>query len=386
VAHHNTVLAQLLKHIPRHEFESLANQHHKGRKLRKINRWSQFVSLATGQLSGRRSLRDIVINLQAQCSSLYHLGCRKVARSSLARINEQQPYTLYEALFSKLYSRCQSLAPKHRFRFKNRLYSMDSSVIDLSLSIFPWAHFCKGKAAVKLHMGLDHHGLLPAFATVTHGHTSDIQVARSLHLPKESIIVCDRGYQDYEWFKSLTERDIYFVTRLKKDALHKVIERREVNKRFGLTCDQTIKLTGIKSKKIAMTSLRKVGYRDPSTGKHYIYVTNLFHLSARTIAAIYKERWQIEIFFKWIKQNLKIKSFLGTTKNAIMTQIWVALCVYLLLAYLKFMASINWSMQQLIRLLQLNLFQRRDLFALLRRQIDIADDQVNQYQLKFMGQ
>lgn len=386
MAHHNTVLAQLLKLVPRHEFEKLAKAHHHGRKLRKLNRWSQFVALTMGQLSGRRSLRDIVINLQAQLSALYHLGCRAVARSSLARVNESQPYTLYEALFSKLYSRCSLRAPNHRFRFKNKLYSLDASIVDLSLSLFPWAHFCKGKAAVKLHVGLDHQGLLPAFATVTHGHTSDLAVARTLNLPKGSILVCDRGYYDYAWFKSLTEQGIFFVTRLKKDAVHQVTKRRTVDRTSGLTCDQTIQLTGVKPAKIGMPLLRRIGYRDPLTGKHYVYLTNSFHLSAKTIAAIYKERWQIELFFKWIKQNLKIKAFLGTTRNAILTQIWVALCTYLLLAFLKFSAKLNWSMQQLARLLQLNLFQRRDLFLLLRKQVDLDDEPQYQRQLEFMGQ
>jgi len=366
MAHHNTVFHQLLKFLPRHEFESLAKKHHTGRKLRKMTRWSQFIALALGQLSGRQSLRDIVLNMGAQIGSLYHLGCRRVARSSLARVNEQQPYALYEALFAKLYARCQGLSPGHRFRFKNKLYSLDSSVIDLSLSLFPWAHYCKGKAAVKVHVGLDHSGYLPAFTTITHGHMSDIAVARTLNFSPESIVVCDRGYMDYTWFNTLTRKGIFFVTRPKKNALYRVIERHSAKKCQGLTSDQTIQFTGIKPQEVDLPPMRRIGYKDPISGKHYVFITNIFHLSARTIAEIYKERWQIELFFKWIKQNLKIKSFLGTSMNAIMTQIWVALCLYLLMAYLKFMSGINLSMQQLIRLLQLNLFMRRNLMALMR--------------------
>lgn len=366
MAHHNTIFAQLLKLVPRHEFDRLAEAHHLGRKLRAMTRWSQFVALSTGHLTGRHSLRDIVYNLKAQGSKLYHLGCRNVTRTSFARVNERQPHTLYEALFARLYQRCQGLAPAHGFRFKNKLYSLDASLVDLSLTIFPWAHFALGKAAMKLHVGLDHRGCLPAFAAITHGHASDLSVARSLQFPPSSIVVCDRGYLDYAWFKSLTDKGVFIVTRPKKDAIYKVKQRHRVNRAQGVTSDQTILFDGVKPRQIGMPLMRRVGYRDPITGKHYVFVTNIFHLSARTIAEIYKQRWQIEIFFKWIKQNLKIRSFLGTSRNAVMTQIWVALCMALLLAYLKFVARLAGSTQQMLRLLQVNLFVRRDLIALLR--------------------
>lgn len=366
MSHNNTVFSQLLKLIPRHEFESMSHDHHHGQKLRKMNRWTQFVALATAQLSGRQSLRDIVFNLNAQIQSLYHLGCRLVSRSTLARVNEQQPYGLYEALFYKLYQRCQAGSNKRPFRFKHKLYCLDSSLIDLSLKLFPWAHFAKGKAAMKLHVALDQHTDMPAFATITHSHTSDLEVARSLSFAQGSIVTCDRGYLDYEWFKTLTGKCIFFVTRPKKDAVYRVIERHHVNKNTGVTSDQTILFNGVKPGRIGMPLLRRIGYRDAQTGKHYIFITNAFHLDAKTIADIYQQRWKIELFFKWIKQNLKIKSFLGTSKNAVMTQIWVALCMVLLLAYLKYVSKATQSLQQILRLLQLNLFMRRNLFALLR--------------------
>ena len=366
MAHHNTVFAQLLKLVSRHEFEQQAKQHHEGRKLRKTSRWSQFVSLMAGQLAGRSSLRDIESNMKAQAQRLYHLGATPVARSSLARLNEQQPYTLYETLFNKLYARCQRLAPGHRFRFKNKLYALDASLIDLSLKIFPWAHYALGKAAMKLHVGLDHAGYLPAFATITEGKTSDIEVGRMLDFPRGSIVVFDKGYTDYKWFKHLTDRGIFFVTRIRKNAIWRVEARHPVDRRTGVTSDQLITLTGVKSQKLGMPLLRRIGYRDAETGIHYEFLTNNFQLSAQTIAAIYKERWQVELFFKWIKQNLKIKSFIGNSKNAVLTQIWVALCSCLLLAYLKFSAKLGWSLQKMLRLLQLNLFMRRDLMALLR--------------------
>ena len=203
MAHHNTVFAQMLKFIPTclsrqgHEFESLANQYHTGRRLRKMTRWAQFVSMATAQLSGRHSLRDVASNMTAQARKRYHLGIRSMSRSSLSRVNASQPYALYKALFAKLLARCQARAPKHNFRFKNKLYSLDASTIDLCLSVFLWARFRAIKGAVKLHVGLDHEGLLPAFVAMTDGKAHDLSAARALGLPKGSIVVMDRGYNDY---------------------------------------------------------------------------------------------------------------------------------------------------------------------------------------------
>ncbi len=366
MAHNNTVFSQLLKLVPRHEFEKLANIHHEGRKLRKTSRWSQFVSLCVGQLAGRHSLRDIEANMKAQSQRLYHLGAQPIARTSLARLNERQPASLYESLFSVLYARCQKMAPKHRFRFKNRLYSLDASLIDLSLRIFPWAHYALGKAAMKLHISLDHSGTIPNFATITEGKVSDIEIGRALHYIPGSIVVFDKGYTDYTWFKALNNKGIFFVTRIRKNALWRVEERRSVDQSKGLTSDQTITLTGIKPQRLGLPTLRRIGFRDSETGRQYEFLTNNFTLSAHTIADIYKQRWQIELFFKWIKQNLKIKAFIGNSKNAILTQIWISLCTYLILAFLKFSAKLKGSLQTIIRMLQLNLFMGRDLMALLR--------------------
>jgi hypothetical protein len=366
LAHHNTVFSQLLKFVPRHEFETLANKHHSGRSFRTASRWSQFVTMAMAQLAGRNSLRDIVENIAAQAHRLYHLGSAKLSRSNLSRINEDKPYALYEALFGKLLSRCQGMTPGHNFRFKNPLYSLDASTIDLCLSVFPWADFRTTKGAIKLHIGLNHAGYLPEFVTVTDGKTSDIEAGRALEFPKGSMVAIDRGYNDYAWYNQLTEKGIFFVTRLKSNAKTRVVSRRPILEDTGLTSDQSIEFTGAQTAKKCPIQLRRIGYRDPETGKHYVFLTNNFKLAAKTIADIYKARWQVELFFKWIKQNLKIKSFIGTSKNAVMTQIWIALCVYLLLAFVKFQSKLKKSMQQLLRLLHLNLFEKRDLMALLR--------------------
>ena len=366
MAHCNTIFSQILKLIPRHEFETLANEHHSGRVFRTASRWSQFVTLAMAQLAGRKSLRDIVENVSAQAHRLYHLGSAKLTRSNLSRINEDKPYTLYESLAGKLLGRCQGMTPGHNFRFKNPLYSLDASTIDLCLSVFPWAKFRTTKSAVKLHVGLNHDGYLPEFVSITDGKISDIEMGRALQFPRGSIVAIDRGYNDYSWYNQLTTNKIFFVTRLKINAKYKVTSRRSVLKYKGLTSDQVIKLTALKPAKECPIELRRIGYRDKETGKHYVFLTNNFKLSAKTIADIYKARWQVELFFKWVKQNLKIKSFIGTSKNAVMTQIWIAVCIYLLLAFIKFQSKMNKTMQQILRLLQLNLFEKRDLMALLR--------------------
>jgi len=383
MSHNNTVFSQILQFIPRHEFETLANRYHSGISLRRASRWSQFVAMAMAQLSGRSSLRDVVVNLEAQSHRLYHLGSTVVPRSTLARLNEQQPYSLYEALFEKLLGRCQGMSPKHGFRFKNKLYSLDASTIDLCLSVFPWAKFRATKGAIKLHMGLDHDGYLPAFVTITDGKVSDIEAGRLWEMPKGSIIVFDRGYTDYGWYNQLTQKGTYFVTRIKKNAKYRILERRKVNHKQGITSDQTIEFTGKETQKKCPICLRRIGYRDPETGKHYVFLTNHFRLIAKTIADIYKQRWQIELFFKWIKQNLKIKSFMGTSKNAVLTQIWIALCVYLLLAFIKFRSKLEMSLQKILRLLQLNLFEKRDFEALLRGVPPHVIKQANPNQLAF---
>jgi len=383
LGHNNTVLSQILKLVCRHEFESLAKTHHCGQKLRKMSRWAQFVALSMAQLSGRSSLRDIESNLGAQKSKLYHLGVNKVTRSSLARVNEQQPCELYESLFGRLLNRCQAMAPGHGFRFHNKLYSLDASTIDLCLSVFPWAKFRTTKGAIKLHAAINHDGYLPSFVALTEGNVHEIKMVKYLQLPKGSIVVFDRGYIDYAWYNSLNSRNISFVTRQKRNADYQVLERREVNTPCGLTSDQVIRLTGTKAHQCPI-KLRRVGYRDPQTGKHYVFVTNNFKLAAKTIADIYKSRWQIEMFFKWIKQNLKIKTFIGTSKNAVMTQIWIALCVYLILSYLKFTSCMDRSIQQILKLLQLNLFDRRDLIELIKGQNLDPPGFINQNQMSLL--
>lgn len=371
MAHHNTVFSQILKLVPRHEFSSLSIKHDGARRSDAMSRWTQFVALATAQLTGRSSLRDIESTLESQPNLRYHLGSGKIKRTTLARINKQLPAQFYQALFTKLYSRCQSHSPKHSFRFKKKLFSLDASLINVSLKVFPHRDYNRKKAAYKLHVGLDHDGLIPAFAAVTAGKVGDQMQARLMSFPKDSVVVFDKGYADYSWHNQLTNKGIFWVTRIRGNAKYRVIERRKVNQSQGITSDQTIEYTGMVSKKNTLSQVRRIGFYDKETNKHYVFITNHFEWSAKTIAEIYKQRWQVELFFKWIKQNLKIKSFLGNTDNAVMTQIMVALCTYLILAFIKFQSKFEQSLQQMVRLIQTNLFAKRSLIELFKPPPDI---------------
>lgn len=352
----NPIFQQMLKLIPRHHFSKLEQDHGTGRQARSFTRWNQLVHLVFIELTARASLRDGVASLKARFKNLYHLGARPMARSTFADANNRRPATFFEALFGLMYRRCQPLAPKHNFNFKNKLYSLDATVVSLCLSLVPWASFRRTKGCLKLHTLLDHDGYLPAFVAISPAREPDIKKARSLRLPKGSILVEDLGYTDYAWYGDLTAQQIFFATRQKRNASDEVLERRTVNKTQGLLSDQTIRLAGVKALDCPV-SLRRIAYRDPASGKRYVFLTNHFKLSAKTIADIYKERWQIEIFFRWIKQNLKIKAFIGNSENAMLSQILAALMVYLLLCYLKFLCSLGITLQNLMGLLQLNLFQ-----------------------------
>lgn len=365
MAHNNTVLSQMLKLIDRHDFQDLENrQFRPQRKYRTLTRWGQFTAMMFAQITGRASLRDIADSLQAQVSQLYHLGIDTVKKSTLADANNNRTADFFQAFFDKTYQRCALVAPsKKKFRFKNKLYSLDASTIDLCLSVFPWAKFRSTKGGIKLHALLDHDGYLPSFASISDAKTSDLAIARILNLPPGSIIAADRAYIDFAWLFSLNKRKNFLVTRLKKNIKFKVIERRPVIKSKGVSSDQTIMLAGPKAADCPIP-LRRIGYRDSKTGKHYVFLTNNFHLAAKTIADIYKSRWEVELFFKWIKQNLKIKTFLGTSRNAVMTQIWIALITMLVLAYMKYLAKLGQSIMQIQRLLQLNLFKRQNIWEL----------------------
>ena len=373
MSHHNTLFSQTLLLIPRHVFQKLEHRHKTGRSSRKFGFKEQFAVMAFIQLAARRSLRDGLRCLSAAGSRLYHWGLKNVARSTVADANNSRPVAFFKDLFTETYSMCATKAPKHKFRFKSKLLSLDATTIKLCLSLFPWASFRQAKGGVKMHTILDHDGHIPAFVTITNGKTHDSRVAKALDLPKGSIVVFDKGYNDYAWFRLLVEKGVFFVTRLKRNAVFTLLERRPVSRKIGITSDHIIEVVH-RGKTLR---LRKIGYQDPQSGKQYEFLTNHFRLSPKTIADIYKERWQIELFFKEIKQNLRIKSFVGYSENAVMIQIYTALTVYLLLAYQKFLSRIGLSVQQLFQLIQLNLLGAASLEELLnprRRKVDSPYD------------
>ncbi|MEX2488407.1 MAG: IS4 family transposase [Pseudomonadales bacterium] len=381
MSHHNTAFHQLLKPLSRHEFEAEAKRHHVGQKLRSASRWDQFIGLAMSQLSGRQSLRDIESNLGAQQHKLYHLGAKPIPRSTLARLNEKQPAELYEAVFHRLLAHCTSMRGRHKFRFKNPLYSLDASAIDLSLKAFPWAAYRDDTAAVKLSVGLNHGTHVPEFVAVSDGQENDMVRGRRFRFPVGSIVAFDKGYMDYEWFKSLTEQGVFFVTRMRANAVYTVKERHATAPDSGVSSDQWIQFNSAHALKRGAPLLRRIGYRDPETGKFFEFLTNQFTLSAATIAAIYKDRWQVELFFKAIKQNLKIKAFVGTSRNAVLTQLWIAMITYLLLAFARYSAKVGWTVQRIMRVIQLNLFERRGLREILNP--DPPRDKKSEPQMRF---
>jgi len=365
----HTVLAQILSLVPRSEFAKLAREHGGENRIRSFSCWAQFVCLLYAQFSRQTSLRDLVLALETKKRFLYHLcGTHNVRRTTLADANERRPYKIYESLFMVLYQQCNVQAPQHRFRFRNKLYSFDASTVTLCLSVFPWAKFRRAKGAIKLHALLDHDGHVPSFLRVTTGRTHDIQQARHLVPEPDSILVFDRGYVDYAWFYQLHVQGAYFVTRLKRGADFRVLARRDPPPLSGVTADQTIRLRGAKPDSIPV-DLRRIGYRDPGTGHRYFFLTNLFRLSPKTVAEIYRSRWQVELFFKWIKQHLRIKTFIGTSENAVMSQVYVAMIAYLLLSYLKFSSRSPLTLYALAKRIEVCLFERVDLRDLLTRQI-----------------
>jgi len=351
----------MLQLFSRHEFNTLVQEHKAEYHARGVRSWWHFVAMLFGQVAGQDSLRGIEAGLATQGAHLYHLGVRPVNRSSLSYANAHRPASLFEAMFYRMLSKCQSIAPRHKFRFKNPLYSLDATTISLCLSLFNWAKFRKTKGAVKLHVKFNHAGYLPTFALVTPGKVHERRIAPRIPLEAGDVAVMDRGFLDFGYLKTLDDQDVTFVTRLKSNTAYRVKERHE-HTHPNIVADQTIELTGFYSHKDYPGRLRRIVARDPETKKTVVLLTNQFHWAASTIAAIYKDRWQIELFFKTLKQQLKVKSFVGTSENALLSQLWVALIAYLLLAYLKFKSKFQWSLYTLSSILPTNLFSRRNLW------------------------
>jgi hypothetical protein len=361
----SSIFGQLLQIFPKSEFYSAVKETQSEKGAKGFTCWGQFVAMLFCQLGQARSLREICGGLSSCLGKLKHLGIETApSRSTLSYANEKRPWQLYEKVFYQLLDKCRIIAPgKKKFRFKNKLFSLDASVIDLCATLFDWATFRQTKGAVKLHLLLDHDGYLPVFAHITEGSIHEINIAKGLSFPKGSIVALDRGYTDYVLFARWTKEGVFFVTRQKGNADYTVVEERTVPQKRNILKDQLIRFNGYRSKKNFPYLLRRVEVWDEEKKESIILLTNHLTFGSTTISAIYKDRWQIEIFFKTIKQNLKIKTFVGTSPNALKTQIWTALIAILLLKYLKFRSRFAWSISNLIAMLRYNLFTYRDLWA-----------------------
>lgn len=357
----SSIIAQLLRILPRYEFDRIASLHKGARRHRTCSRWDQFLSLLCIQLKGYNSLRAATLGLQASSAALRTAGAKPIPRSTLADANKNRPCGFYEDIFALLLRKaCSLLGPKNA-QLPEKLFSLDASVVNLCLSLFPWADYRSGKGGIKLHVLFDCEREIPVFLDITKARSHEINKARELDLPPGSTVVFDRGYVDYDWYASLGANSVSFVTRIKKNARAKLVERCQTDKDSGVTSDHIVELdTGDGSLR-----LRRIGYRDEKTRKHYLFLSNRFDLPARTIADIYKKRWQIEIFFRFIKQSLKVKRFVGRSENAVRSQLFVAMIACLLLAWIKQISRSEICPQGIILLVRDNLFRICDVNKLL---------------------
>jgi hypothetical protein len=321
-------------------------------------------------------LREIEHGLRSAEGKLNHLGIDVPCRSTLAYANRHRPWQLFESVFYQVLAQCRTARPgRHALRFRNPLLSIDSTTVELVSEMFSWARYNKSKGAIKLHLTLDHDGLLPTYAVITDLQSGDITVGRTLKFDAGAVIVFDRGYIDYEWFRSLDARGVFFVTRLKKTASFTVVEERTPPRSRNVVRDQVVDVTHVRRSTrggFVPLRLRRVEVLDPDTGARLVFYSNLMHFGATTISRIYKERWQIELFFKALKQNLKIKTFIGTSANALRVQLWTALIAMLLIRYLKLKSACPVSLSNLIAMLRFHLFSYRDLWAWLRQPFEAA--------------
>jgi hypothetical protein len=352
---------QILKFIPRGEFDNLVAKHSTERHARGFSSWNQYVAMLYCQFGGAQSLRDICDGLDSMQGKTSHLGIGTTSKSTLSYANKHRSYRLFEDAFYAVLGRVQTvLQPRHHFRFKNKLLSLDSTTIDLCASVFDWAHYMRTKGAVKLHMVLDHAGYLPVYCAITTGKASDIQLARSLSLESGTVVVFDRGYIDFPWLQSLTDGGVWFVTRLRRSDPVEVIENYDLPPSSPVIADEKIRVGKPRADGFEPLILRRVTVLDDK-GKRFEIVTNNFQLAASTIGKLYRDRWQIELFFKAIKQNLEIKTFVGTSANALKIQVWAALTTLVLLKFLQLKSRAGWSFCRLVSLFRMHLFSYRDL-------------------------
>lgn len=381
----STILNQLLQFLPQSEFEKVIKTYRSDRYVKYFKTKALFVVHLYAQIRKKDSLRDIICGLEQHQSKWYHIGLEKVKRSTMREANNRVPYQVYESLFYTMLKKCDSITQQTTFKFKNPLYALDSSIIDLCLSVFDWAKFRRAKGGIKLHCLLDIKTQIPAFNVMTTAKESDVIVAKETDFPlsPDSIVTFDRAYVDFSLFQTYEKAGVFFVTRVKENLRFTFLGQQEIPKKKGLQFDHVVEIKNAKQRQKYPEKLRFIGYFDHDTNKTYQFLTNNFKLAAMTIVQIYKARWKIELFFKWIKQNLKIKSFLGTSKNAVLSQIWVAMIYTLLLAYIKCQTKFTGSLLFLSRKIQESLFFRDHLIDILGLAPKKPPDLFRFYQLSF---
>ena len=360
-----TIFAQLLSFIPRHEFDKCVARYDGDYRVRSFTCWEQFIVMCFAQLTYRESLRDIETCLHTMQSKLYHVGLRsKIARSTIADANESRDWHIFADFCHYLIQWAETLYQDNesfKLDLKNAVYAVDSTTIDLCLSLFPWAKFRKNKGAVKLHTQLNLKTLLPKDIEITDGLCHDVNILDRIIFELNSIYVLDRGYVDFQRLHGIHSSKAYFVVRAKKNMRFKRILSSKIDKTTGVQCDQTIKFAGVVASKDYPERIRRVKYRDSQTRKVFVYLTNHFDLAPEMIAELYKNRWKIELFFKWIKQHLRIKAFYGTSTNAVFTQIWIAISAYVLVAIIKKLLKVDHSLYTILQILSVSLFERTQL-------------------------
>ena len=364
------VFAQIMEHLPLTTFRRCVARYGGEHKVKTFSCLDQYLSMAFAQLTYRESLRDIEACLNAQASKLYHMGIRSsVARNTLANANAVRDWRVYAEFAQSLIGIARPLYAEESFGvdLKNAVYALDASTIDLCLSVFPWAPFRSTKAAIKLHTLLDLRGNIPTFLHISDGKLHDVNVLDLLIPEPGAFYIMDRGYIDFERLYRLHEAGSFFVTRAKSNLKAQRRYSHPVDRSTGLICDQTVALTGFYSRQDFDTPLRRIKFRDPKTSKRLVFLTNNFALPAITIADLYRCRWQVELFFKWIKQHLRIKVFLGTSENAVKTQIWIAVSVYVLVAIIKKRLNLSASLYEMLQILSLTMFERIPLDQLLNK-------------------
>jgi len=357
--YHSTILRQMLTIFSRLQFQNIVNEYNGDYRTRSLKCWDQFIFILFGQLSSRDSLRNTVETFNTHFRKHYHLGTTQVSKSTLSDANNKRDYRIYQDLYFLILNHVQSVAPKYKLKLDRKFYILDSTTIDLCLKLFPWARFRKNKGAVKLHTLLDADGPLPEFIRMTNGKVHDATAAKELNIPSGSYLAIDRAYHDFEQYNIYNNNNIRFVTRKKTNAKYVVTQSRKTDSTKGIMADQIVEFTGYQTHKKYPHPLRIIRFFDSESEKELEFLTNDFDLDAMTITEIYKARWEIELFFKTIKQNLKIKRFIGNSPNAVWTQVWIALIAYLLVSYLKFIHRSNLSVQNLFQRIQVNLLERK---------------------------